>query len=98
MNPGVDLVFAVDWDAGIDQRLVRDHPLPELTGIGPAEEAPAGSPEGSTPPPSQVTLAATGESPSNRSLAHGVLWALGVVIVAIAIATLVVRSRRPSVE
>jgi hypothetical protein len=33
MNPGVDLLVRCDWDERIEQRVVKDHPLPPLTSV-----------------------------------------------------------------
>ena len=34
LNPGVDMLFAVDWNARIEESAMSDEPLPELTGVG----------------------------------------------------------------
>ena len=41
LNPGVDLLLAAPWDMVVMDAFVEDTPLPELTGVLPADTAPA---------------------------------------------------------
>lgn len=49
LNPGVDLLMAVDWDAGLDDTVVETRPLPPLTSLSAPPlvdpDAPASPPE-----------------------------------------------------
>ena len=68
LNPGVDLLMSVNWDAAVMQfyqefyEMAEEEPLPELTGVFPEEPADEG-----INAPGQVVAAAISEAPKPLS-------------------------------
>jgi len=68
LNPGVDLLMSVNWDAAVMQfyqefyEMAEEEPLPELTGVFPEEPADEG-----INAPGQVVAAAISEAPQPLS-------------------------------
>jgi len=88
LNPGVDLLMTVNWDAGIDGSMISPEPLPPLTGV----HVPLATRNAITPVVNAPGTHADASSPL------GMLDVLGVVLTAIVvlvgIVTVVMVARR----
>ncbi|MDK1032398.1 MAG: hypothetical protein QGD94_10355 [Planctomycetia bacterium] len=86
-NPGMDLLMAVDWEAGIGERVVEDVPLPSLASL-PAVVSEAREPTVAAPAPPPATAQA------GRSLMYSTLLAAGAGLLVLAGAAWVLKSRK----
>ena len=88
-NPGTDMLVRADWDAALKDLAAPDLAPPPLTALTPAA--------GPTSAPAQgqadLADAADAPSPGGRSLLRNVLLALGFVLLAVVVITLVVLRR-----
>ncbi len=82
LNPGVDLLMAVDWEGLLAGSLLLDEALPPLTGVMP--EAPAPASAVSVPPPADPPPAVADDVPVAGKLLRNVvlLVVLGCLVVA----------------
>lgn len=80
MNPGVDLLFAADWDAALEGRAVKDPEMPPLVSLSQlaAQAQPVSQPK------KDVT---TEVGPSGRALARNLIVAVALGILAVATGT-----------
>jgi hypothetical protein len=63
-NPGIDMLFAVNWDARVDGTAIQDLVLPELTGIGAlAMDDRTSSEPAADPAPTEPSSADPGAAP-----------------------------------
>jgi hypothetical protein len=87
MNPGFDLLLTADWDARLEDRLVKDPELPPLIGMSALAAAAAAPPAGvasTNPPPETV--------PRGR-LVPNLVFVFGVGLMTLVIATLAIKAR-----
>jgi hypothetical protein len=85
LNPGADLLFAADWDGGLQGRAVKDPALPPLIGMG-QFAAPA--------PAATVSESATPAEPEQRgALARNLVVAGAVALLALVVGTAVMRAK-----
>lgn len=89
LNPGTDLLMAVNWEGALADLLPIDDAIPPLVGISPTIEPPA------VAPPAAVAPAASAAGESD-SLVTNLLLALALVIVAATVGTLLVKRRGAS--
>ncbi len=107
MNPGMDLLFSVDWDKGVGQARLSDFALapPPLMGLPPAETGTPGPAElprlpQANPNPPGSGGATAGASTPVRSVGHlmrNILVALGALVVLAGVVTALML-RRPRSE
>ena len=92
MNPGVDLLMAVNWDDFISGSLVVDKELPPLTGLAPVQATVTATAAAPKPAPAAVAPALV--VPEKGDLKRNVMVALGAgVIVVLGGAVLIGRRR-----
>jgi len=108
LNPGVDLLMAVNWDAAVMQFYqefyeTAEEPLPELTGVFPEEPADAGLNAQGQLVAAAITeslqpLSAPAETPERKVHGFGVMGtaavSLAVILVAAGLGTLAVTRRK----
>ena len=93
-NPGVDMLVSASWDAALETPLVREIVLPPLTSVS-AQASESETPiEGTVAP--TAPQSAPAEARSHRLL-WGILIALGLIVVAVAVLS-VVTWKRSSVK
>ena len=86
-NPGIDLLLAANWDDALTDQAVKDPPLPPLVSLA-SIAAPA------HPLPSSTPQHAAHSAAVDAALWRNLFLALGVLVVAIIIGTLMTR-RKP---
>ena len=85
MNPGFDLLLAADWDALIEGRVVKDPELPPLIGITSITALSTNAPLAAASP--------AVEPPHATSIVFNTLLVLGGGVIALAVATLLLKAR-----
>jgi len=88
--PGLDLLIASDWTAGMAGQVVKDAP-PPLQGLGTLAQAAAGAQSA----PSQAPAVPAANVPAYGLLSVVLLAVLGGIAVAVVLAALVMRAKAP---
>ncbi|MEA2062132.1 MAG: hypothetical protein U9P14_00415, partial [Gemmatimonadota bacterium] len=77
LNPGMDLLMAVDWQSGLGGSWVAEVDIPPLTGLSGLSQAPAAE-------------VAAGAGPGGNPLWRNILLAIGLVAALVLLSTIVV--------
>jgi hypothetical protein len=81
LNPGVDLLLAAPWDMVVMDAFVQDTPLPELTGVLPADTpVEAGMTATAAEAPPAVAAAVIPEPGPARKRSSGILKVYGITL------------------